>query len=73
MSFRDPGVKGRIYTLRYGEVLQEDCFYRDNLRTAQATYTYVSDGSGAWISPKFTFFGFRYVKLEGFDSAPRSQ
>ncbi len=51
--------------LQYGELLQDGNFYRDNLRTAKAQFTYVSEGKGSWVRPHFTYFGFRYVKLEG--------
>lgn len=54
--------------LHYGEILQDGSFYRDNLRTAKAEYTYISDGSEREIQPYFTFYGFRYVKLTGFES-----
>jgi alpha-L-rhamnosidase len=54
----------RIHLL-FGEVLQGGNFFRDNLRTAKAEYTYIADGSEAVVEPYFTFFGFRYVKVEG--------
>lgn len=53
--------------LQYGEILQDDCFYNDNLRSAKAEYTYISDGSPAETRPFFTFYGFRYVKVEGME------
>ncbi len=55
----------RLY-LQYGEELQEGCFYRENLRSAKAEFTYISDGNKREVWPHFTFYGFRYVKLEGF-------
>lgn len=54
--------------LSYGEILQDGCFYQDNLRTAKALYTYMSDGPKKQVRPKFTFYGFRYVKVEGVDT-----
>lgn len=51
--------------LQFGEVLQDGCFYRDNLRSAKAEYIYISDGSEHVIEPFFTFYGYRYVKVEG--------
>lgn len=60
---------GQTIRLSYGEVLQDGKFYRDNLRTAKAEFTYISDGSGKWIRPHFTYYGFRYVKVEGCDNA----
>ena len=59
--------KGRKLHLLFGEVLQDGNFYRDNLRTARAEYTYISDGCEKVIQPQFTFYGYRYVKVEGFD------
>ena len=66
LRFTAKEAKGTKLVLSHGEVLQDDCFYRDNLRTAKAQYTYFSDGAERIVEPHFTFFGFRYVKLEGF-------
>lgn len=57
--------EGREIRLQYGEVLQDGCFYRDNLRTAKAEMTYISSGEKRWVRPHFTFYGFRYVKVTG--------
>lgn len=56
---------GTEIKLSYGEVLQDDCFYRDNLRSAKCEYIYISDGQKTRTRPHFTFYGFRYVKVEG--------
>ena len=56
---------GTTVRLSFGEVLQGGNFYRDNLRTALAEYTYISDGTEREIRPEFTFYGYRYVKVEG--------
>ena len=56
---------GTSVTLQYGELLQNDCFYRENLRTAKAEHVYTSDGKTRHVRPHFTFYGFRYVKVEG--------
>lgn len=53
--------------LQYGELLQGGCFYRDNLRSAKAEYEYISNGKAAHVRPHFTFYGFRYVKVEGME------
>ena len=56
----------RRVILDFGEILQGGCFYRDNLRTAQARFTYISDGTPKkGIRPHFTYFGFRYVRVTG--------
>ena len=51
--------------LEYGEVLQGGCFYRDNLRSAQARFEFFPAGMRQRVRPHFTFYGFRYVKVEG--------
>lgn len=58
-------AKGSCLELFYGEILQKDCFYNENLRTARAKYTYYSNGKKAHIRPFFTYYGFRYVKVVG--------
>lgn len=57
--------RGETVRLYFGEVLQNGNFYRDNLRTARAEYVYHSDGKARIIQPYFTFYGYRYVKVEG--------
>lgn len=54
------------WRFQVGEILQQGNFYRDNLRAAEAQYTYTSNGKVCSVRPHFTFYGFRYVKLEGF-------
>ena len=60
--------KGTRVTLSHGEVLQKDCFYNANLRTARAQAVYVSDGQYRVYEPMFTYFGFRYVLVEGLET-----
>lgn len=57
--------EGSQILLEYGEVLQEECFYNENLRSAKASYQYVSDGTEKKIEPFFTYYGFRYVRVSG--------
>ncbi|WP_322173522.1 family 78 glycoside hydrolase catalytic domain [Acutalibacter caecimuris] len=59
---------GRTVKLSYGEVMQQGCFYRDNLRSAKAKYIYISDGKPRRVRPRFTFYGFRYVMVEGLET-----
>ena len=59
---------GQTVRLQWGETLQDGNFYRDNLRTAKAEYVYISDGKPAVLAPKFTFYGGRYVKVEGVEN-----
>ncbi len=57
--------RGAKIFVQVGEVLQNGCFYNENLRSAKAEYTYISDGVEKTVVPTFTFYGFRYVKVEG--------
>ena len=59
--------RGTAVRIQTGEVLQQGNFYRDNLRSALSEYRYVSDGEEKEIEPRFTFFGFRYLKVEGIE------
>ena len=57
----------RVY-LQFGELLQHDCFYNENLRSAKAEYTYISAGHPAHVRPHFTFYGFRFMKVQGIEN-----
>lgn len=65
LSFLNNLPYGRKVTFQFGEILQDGQFYRENLRFAEASFSYVSDGVPKQIRPTFTFFGFRYVKVGG--------
>lgn len=56
--------RGMKVRLTASEILQDRCFYHDNLRTAKTEFTFISDGRAAHVRPHFTFFGFRYMKVE---------
>lgn len=66
------GEKGNKVVLKFAEVLdKEGNFYTANLRGAKCTDTYIFKGEGEEIyEPKFTFHGFRFLKIEGLKSAP---
>ena len=59
--------KNQEIKMSHGEVLQNKCFYNKNYRTAQSILQYKGDGEKRIYEPKFTFFGFRYVLIEGLD------
>jgi len=61
---------GSTVRLQFGELLQDGNFYRDNLRSARAEYVYVSDGAEHVLEPRFTYYGYRYVKVEVGGEAP---
>lgn len=56
------GTKVHVQT---GEILQRGNFYNDNLRSAKSEYIYISDGTEIDLVPHFTFYGYRYVKIDG--------
>lgn len=64
-SFFCKEPKGAKIHLQFGEILQEENFYNENLRTAKEEFTYISDGNEKLVRPHFTFYGFRYMKVEG--------
>lgn len=64
LEFKTQAPKGHEIFMQYGEILQDGCFYNENLREAKAEFKYISDGEKRTVSPKFTFYGFRYVKVE---------
>ena len=64
-----PMRKGDTLKIRFSEMLQPDgSFYTDNYRSAKSTDYYIAadDGIIEW-APKFTFHGFRYVEVSGYD------
>ncbi|CAM3719679.1 alpha-L-rhamnosidase [Marinicrinis lubricantis] len=73
VSFKTEAPKGSLIHLQYGEELQDGCFYRENLRTAKAEFKYISSGESAEVQPYFTFYGFRYVKVEGWHGEVRTE
>ena len=64
--------RGQRVQLRYAEVLNADgSLYRDNLRGALATDSYICRGGGTEVfEPRFTYHGFRYVEITGVTRAP---
>jgi alpha-L-rhamnosidase len=66
------GKAGSKVQIRFGEVLKPNGeLYTENLRTAEATDTYILRGKGTeTFEPHFTFHGFRYVELTGYPGTP---
>ena len=56
---------GTKIVFRYGEMLNKDgSLYTENLRSAEATDTYICNGKGIEkFRPLFTFHGFQYVEI----------
>ncbi|MDP4222273.1 MAG: glycoside hydrolase family 78 protein [Bacteroidota bacterium] len=62
------GPRGTVVTIRHAEVLDKyGEFYTENLRSAKATLTYTLNGGDEEVyEPRFSFFGFRFVEVNGF-------
>jgi alpha-L-rhamnosidase len=70
-----PVRKNQKITVRYAEMLESDRkLYTKNYRSAKSTDYYIprKDGVICW-QPRFTFHGFRYVELSGFDADVKPQ
>lgn len=65
ISFLCQEEPGKEIFLQFGEILQDGCFYNENLRTAKEEFRYLSNGEKRRVFPLFTFYGFRYVKVTG--------
>ena len=65
VAFYSDLPKGHKVTLDFGEILQNGNFYRDNYRSARSQFHYTSGGYGEWVRPQFTYFGFRYCRVTG--------
>ena len=64
-----PVKKGDSIQLRHGEMLDQNSeLYTDNLGSAKSVDYYIAneDGTITW-QPKFTFHGFRYVEVSGYN------
>lgn len=56
---------GQIVKLSHAEVLdKEGNFYTENYRSAKSQYHYICGEGGQTYKPKFTFYGFRYIRLD---------
>ena len=71
LSFKTSAPAGTKLFFQFGEILQKGNFYNDNLRTAKAEFTYIADGEkDVWVRQHFTFYGYRFVKVVGWDGDP---
>lgn len=69
---RVTGPTGTQVRMRFAEILTpEGDIYRENLRRADATDTYILKGGGEEVfEPHFTYHGFRYIELTGYPGTP---
>lgn len=68
VQFKVSGTAGDKITIKHAEVLDKaGNFYTTNLRTAKQEAVYIlKGGDEETFDTHFTFYGFRYVKIEGF-------
>ncbi|MFJ3489810.1 alpha-L-rhamnosidase [Leifsonia aquatica] len=68
LRLRVSGRAGQTITLRHAEVLEHGELALRPLRFAAATDTFVLSGAGEQtLEPEFTFHGFRYAQVDGWD------
>ncbi|MCC6459589.1 MAG: family 78 glycoside hydrolase catalytic domain [Saprospiraceae bacterium] len=72
MRLRVQGPAGTVIRISHAEVLDKaGNFYTENLRKADCRLEYTLKGGGPeTYEPRFTFMGFRYVRLEGWPGEP---
>jgi alpha-L-rhamnosidase len=66
------GAAGTTVVMKHAEVLDKfGEFYTENMRSAKTTATYILRGGdeAETYEPRFTFFGFRYISIEGLPPA----
>ena len=68
VEFESDLPEGAKIRLTACEILQDGCFYHENLRLAKTEFIYISNGRKAHVRPHFTFYGFRYMLAEKKDA-----
>ncbi|MBR9908833.1 MAG: family 78 glycoside hydrolase catalytic domain [Gammaproteobacteria bacterium] len=64
-----PAIAGQEIRVRFAEALHKGAFYTDNYRSAKSTDYYLPDATGTIeYQPTFTYHGYRYVEIKGFDA-----
>lgn len=69
------GKEGDTIRITHAEVLdKEGNFYTENMRAARTTSLFVLSGKGTeTFEPRHTFYGFRYIKVEGLEGELRPE
>ena len=67
ITFTNHQKKGTKLVFDFGEILQNGNFYNENYRSAKSQFVYISDGREELVKPSFTYFGFRYVRVQGWE------
>ncbi|MCL1844203.1 MAG: glycoside hydrolase family 78 protein [Defluviitaleaceae bacterium] len=65
ISFPEDTREGEEIKISFAEVLDaEGNFYTENYREAKSELRYITKNGAQTYKPKFTFFGFRYIRLD---------
>lgn len=68
LAFYCKGNKGDRLRIRHFEKLtKEGNVYTENLRSAKQELTVISDGKTHFVKPVYTFYGFRYIAVDGME------
>lgn len=71
VEFRLRGKRGERIRISHAEVLDKGGnFYNGNYRSARNEITYVLDGTQQILKPRFSFQGFRYIRLDEYPDIP---
>lgn len=79
LTLPGPTIPGTLIKIRHAEAVmhppygpKDGTLYYGNLRSAEATDTYITRGdtNGELWEPMFTWHGFRYISIEGLTGAP---
>lgn len=69
-----PVIANQQVTIRFAEALHMNTFYTKNMRSALVTNQYNASHTGIIrYTPTFTFHGYRYVEISGFDNSKTPQ
>jgi alpha-L-rhamnosidase len=68
VQFKVKGKSGDKFRVTHAEILDKDGnFYTENLRAAKAELIYTLKEGEQTYEPHFTFFGFRYIRIDDFE------
>ncbi|WP_440877022.1 family 78 glycoside hydrolase catalytic domain [Thalassotalea sp. PLHSN55] len=69
-----PVVAGKEVKIRFAEALHKGEFYTENYRTAHSTdYYYPSASGNIEYQPTYTYHGYRYIEISGFDESQKPE
>lgn len=73
ISFKSQLPQGTRIKLRFAEILQGGNFFDGNYESANKGFEYISDGREEEVRPHFTYFGMRYVRVEGWPGTIKAE